>query len=92
MPYIKNSWKDRAVQYPNRYTKSGETSTEVTLVASPGTVTEAGTPLNAANLNSMEEGIFQATELAEKALPSNETTGTKYTIHVDGKGLYLKEV
>lgn len=57
MTYVKRVWKDRAVEFPNRYTKSGETSTEVTLVSNPGIVTESGTPLNAANLNNIEEGI-----------------------------------
>jgi hypothetical protein len=55
--YIKTLWQDRAVQYPNRYDKSGETSTSVTLVANPGTVTQAGTPVNATNMNKIENAI-----------------------------------
>lgn len=58
--YIKTVWQDRAVQYPNRYDKSGETTTQVTLVANPGTVTQAGTPINATNLNNIEQGILDA--------------------------------
>jgi hypothetical protein len=57
MLYIKTKWNDRVVQFPNRYDKSGETSTQVTLVANPGTVTQTGTPLNAANLNKIENAI-----------------------------------
>ena len=57
MIYTKTKWEDRVVQYPNRYAKSGETSTEVTLAASPGTVTQQGTPLNAANLTKIENAI-----------------------------------
>jgi hypothetical protein len=57
MAYEKTKWEDRVVQFPNRYDKSGETSTQVTLIANPGTVTQAGTPLNAANLNNIENGI-----------------------------------
>jgi hypothetical protein len=57
MQYLKTKWTDRVVQYPNRYDKSGETSAQVTLVANPGTVTQAGTPLNAANLNKIENAI-----------------------------------
>lgn len=62
MPYSKTTWVDRVVQYPNRYSKSGETSTEVTLVQSAGTVTASGTPVNAANLNKIEDGIANALE------------------------------
>lgn len=60
MAYSKTTWSDRNVQYPNRYSKTGETSGEVTLTASPGTVTAAGTALSAANLNKMETGIGDA--------------------------------
>lgn len=57
MIYSKTNWTDRVVQFPNRYDKSGETSTQVTLAANPGTVTQTGTPLNAANLNKIENAI-----------------------------------
>ncbi|QYR20795.1 hypothetical protein KZ483_24045 [Paenibacillus sp. sptzw28] len=60
MAYTKTNWLDRAVQFVNRFTKSNETSTSVTLTADPGTVTQAGTPINASNLNKMEQGIFDA--------------------------------
>jgi hypothetical protein len=58
MTYSKTTWADRVVQYPYRYSKSGETTTEVTLQASPGTVTAAGTAVNATNLNKLENGLF----------------------------------
>jgi len=67
--YTKTNWLDRIVQFANRYTKSGETSTEVTLVQSPGTVTQAGTAVNAAALNKMEKGIEDAHITADAALP-----------------------
>lgn len=58
MTYLKTTWADRVVQYPYRYAKSGETSVEVTLQASPGTVTAAGTAVNATNLNKIETGLY----------------------------------
>lgn len=58
MTYSKTTWADRIVQYPYRYSKTGETSTEVTLNASPGTITTAGTSVNATNLNKIEQGIY----------------------------------
>jgi hypothetical protein len=60
MAYVKTTWVDRLVEFANRFTKSGETSTEVTLTASPGTVTAEGTPLSATNLNKIEQGIVEA--------------------------------
>lgn len=64
MPYVKTTWVDRLVQFPGRFTKSNETSGSVTLAADPGTVTAAGTPISAANLNNMENGIDAALEKA----------------------------
>ncbi|WP_135553236.1 hypothetical protein [Paenibacillus cymbidii] len=60
MAYNETTWVDRAVQFPNRYSKSGESVGQVTLVADPGTVTEAGTPINAARLNNIEDGVLKA--------------------------------
>lgn len=58
MAYTKTTWLDRVVQYANRYTKSNESATEVTLVQSPGVITQAGTLVNAALMNKMEDGIL----------------------------------
>lgn len=58
--YVKTTWQDRAVSTPNKYTKTLETSGSVTLVADPGTVTQAGTPINATALNNMEAGVLKA--------------------------------
>lgn len=67
MAYTKTPWFDRAVQFATRYLKSGETSSGVTLTADPGTVTQAGTPVNAANLNKLEQGVFDAHVTADAA-------------------------
>lgn len=60
MAYTKTTWVDRLVQFPNRYAKSGESTGQVTLVADPGTVTQAGTALSAVNMNNIESGIQKA--------------------------------
>ncbi|MFD2659511.1 hypothetical protein, partial [Paenibacillus thailandensis] len=60
MAYTKTNWQDRVVEFPNRYAKSDETASEITLTQSPGTVTQAGTPLNAGNMNKIEQGIADA--------------------------------
>lgn len=56
--YTTTQWANRQVQYPERYTKSNETSSEITLTPSPGTVTAVGTPISSANLNNIEQGIY----------------------------------
>jgi hypothetical protein len=66
--YSKTSWVDRMVQYPNRFTKSSETPTQVTLAADPGVVTNAGTPISASNLNKIEQGLYDAHIAADAAL------------------------
>jgi hypothetical protein len=39
----------------------------ITLVPAPGTVTEAGTPVNAVNMNKLEQGVENAQDAAETA-------------------------
>ena len=62
--FSSQQWKDRNVEFPNRFTKSAESETSVTLTASPGTVIEIGTAISATQLNRMEQGIFDAQLLA----------------------------
>jgi hypothetical protein len=78
MPYSKTTWVDRNVQFPNRFTKSNESGTSVDLAANPGTVTNAGTPLSAANLNKIENGIANALEKSGDTMTGvlNVTAGT----------------
>ena len=59
MPYTPNTWVDRNVQYPTRYTD--ELANVKTFTPSPGTVTEAGTTVTAAKMNNIEEGIDNVT-------------------------------
>ena len=50
--YSKTNWSDRVVQYPNRYTD--ELGATKTFTPSPGTVTNAGTPISANLLNKID--------------------------------------
>ena len=56
MAYVKKTWVDRVVEYPSRYTD--ELSNVKTFTPNPGTITAEGDPVNAVNLNRMEQGIF----------------------------------
>lgn len=87
MVYVKTTWKDRIVQFANRFTKSNETPTSVTLTADPGIVTEAGTPLSATNLNKIEQGIADATAAAENAVTAQVVGGTDTAITLTMAGI-----
>lgn len=65
--YIKTNWKDRIVEFARRYIKTGESSDEVTLMPKPGLITEEGTPITAANLNKIEQGVADAHALLDAA-------------------------
>lgn len=69
MAYTKRTWEDRAVQHPRRYEKFEDADGKLTLIPEPGAVYKAGTPLNAANMNAIEQGIADAHETADAALP-----------------------
>ncbi len=55
--YKRTEWKDKVVQYPHRYRESQNSDGSIDHTLEPGTVTQAGTPLNASNFNNMEGGI-----------------------------------
>lgn len=57
MAYSKTTWKNRVVQNPQTYLQQQNTDGTVTLIPKEGTVTEAGTPVNAVNMNNIEDGI-----------------------------------
>lgn len=65
--YEKQTWEEFEAEYPNRYTKSNEDETRVDLIRSPGVVS-AGTPVSAARLNHMEDGIDEAHTEIESVL------------------------
>lgn len=68
MSYERVTWKNRAVEKPMTYSITHNEDDTVTLARAPGEVYEAGTPVNAENLNRMDEGISEAHEaLKEKS-------------------------
>ena len=54
MTYTPTTWQDRVVESPNTYTETQNADGTITLTPAPGTVTQQGTPLSAANLNNLE--------------------------------------
>lgn len=59
MAYTKTEWKDRTVENARTFTMAENDDGTVTLNEAPGEVYEEGTPLNAENMNHIEEGIEQ---------------------------------
>ncbi|MGN0995693.1 MAG: hypothetical protein ACI4PG_02180 [Candidatus Ventricola sp.] len=57
MGYERIGWTDRIVERPRTYTIRENGDGSVTLMPVPGEVKQAGTPLSAANLNRMDDGI-----------------------------------
>ena len=73
MAYQKTEWKDQNVENPRTYSMRDNGDSTVTLMDAFGTVTELGTPVNAENMNKIENGIANAVDK-----DSNQTiTGTK---------------
>ncbi len=73
--YTKTSWVARVGTALNRFLKTNETATEVELTNDPTGVTTAGTPFTVANMNKIEQGIYDA----HVALDNNVNQGVKTT-------------
>lgn len=65
MAYDPTIWKDRVVEKPRTYCVQNNPDGTITLIPAPGEVYEEGTPVNALNLNKLEQGL--KTHEAEKA-------------------------
>lgn len=59
MAYEKNLWVDQQVERPKTYEMTNNSDGSVTLIDSFGLVTELGTPVNADNMNHIEDGIAE---------------------------------
>lgn len=61
-PYVKISWTERVRQFAARFvlTATG-TANEYDLTRVEGAVNQAGTPLSVANLNKLEQGLYDVT-------------------------------
>ena len=57
MGYTPTTWVDRNVQFPHRYQLTLVSTGIYDFTPVAGTVTAAGTPVNAVNLNNIESGI-----------------------------------
>ncbi len=67
--YTPTQWKDRIVEKPRTFQVQNNPDSTITLIPAPGTVVQEGTPVNATNLNKLEQGL--ASHTAEKATEQN---------------------
>lgn len=85
MAYIKTDWKDRLVERPRTFTMQQNVDGSVTLNASEGEILEAGTPVNALNMNKIEDGIE---EVASSMADLTYQELSSYASNIDDNGLY----
>ena len=72
MAYKKTLWKDRVVEKPNTYRSVENPDGTITLYPITGQVIEKGTPVSAANLNKIENGIVELNEQLEQTVRKGE--------------------
>ena len=72
MAYKKTLWKDRVVEKPNTYRSVENPDGTITLYPITGQVIEKGTPVSAANLNKIENGIVELNEQLDKKATKQE--------------------
>lgn len=78
MAYQKTVWKDQDVENPRTYVMRDNGDDTVTLLDAFGTITELGTPVNAANMNKIENGIADLETYVNTILTSLYPIGSLY--------------
>jgi hypothetical protein len=65
MAYQKTNWKTRIGSNLSRFSKEQETTRSVVLRNEPSGISQQGTPFSSANMNKIEQGIYDAHKLLE---------------------------
>jgi hypothetical protein len=79
MAYTKRTWEDRTVERPLTYTLQTNADGTTTLIPSEGSIITTGTPITAANLNNMENGIEDVDTRLTTAEGTITSHGTRIT-------------
>jgi len=77
MAYTPTQWKDRVVEKPRTYRMQDNGDGTITLIPEPGTIYEPGTPVNATNLNKIENGLQAAAATADGAASAISTHASR---------------
>lgn len=78
--YKKTEWKDHIVEYPERFIISANQDETSTITKAQGQIMQDGTPVNAKNLNKIEQGIF---DNAVAIIENEKTVETTYLKKAD---------
>lgn len=88
MEYNRTNWQDHVTEFENRYREVENPDGTITHEPIEGEIIQQGTPINAANLNNMEEGIEQAYDeigtLKEKTESLEVSRVKKYGVKFSG--------
>lgn len=87
MAYERTIWKNREVEKPRTFTMEDNTDGTITLMPSEGTIIEPGTPIIAANMNNIEDGIEEALSRANAAFQSASEGKQQIATAITGKGV-----
>lgn len=68
MAYNRTFWQDHVTEFTDRYRERDNGDGTITHEAVEGEVIQQGTPQNGRNFNTLEEGVFAATETAAEAV------------------------
>ncbi len=94
MSYTPTTWLDRIVTHARRFTITNVSGDIYDLTPETGTVTEAGTPVNAANLNNLENGLADHTlaEMPHRFIDTDTTNIYRYGFkQEDGHVVFVYE-
>lgn len=89
MAYSRTTWKDRKVEKPRTYKMQNNADGTITLIPMEGTVVEPGTPINALNMNNIEEGIDSK---AEKSIYGDDGTFGLNQLNAKGWSIYRDDM
>lgn len=80
MAYTKTEWKDQVVENPRTYILRDNGNGTTTLLDSFGDVTEIGTPVNAENMNHIENGIASVESSLQTQINQKANTSAVVTL------------
>lgn len=81
MAYTPTNWQDRISTNPGQFSATGSVPGNVTLTLNDSP-TQAGTPVTAAHMNNIEQGLAQVSSVTN-TLPSSLSVGTVYLGNVN---------
>jgi hypothetical protein len=95
MAYTPTVWKDRDVENPRTYTARQNEDGSITFFDAPGEIREQGTPVNASNMNKIEEQLYKNDLEAVKIGDTQTISGQKnftsnIESHKNGVALAIK--